>query len=64
MVNAMRKARMEKSISILELSRRTGVDEKTIWNWENGITTPRLINLIDVCDFLGISIDRYIGRTK
>lgn len=61
---AMEKARTDRFISVRDLSERTGIGQDTIKRWEAGILTPRLDNLIDVCDALNISIDRYIGRKQ
>lgn len=36
-----RRLRVEAQLSIGEVARECGVDQSTIWRWENGVRTPR-----------------------
>ena len=58
----MRKARRAAGLSAKRLSELTGVKEPTIYNMEKGRSMPYLYTVIQICDELGISIDKFIGR--
>mgnify|MGYP004496545059 CR=1 FL=1 len=41
----------------------TSVDIKTVRNWEQGRSTPRINDLIQLADFFGVSTDYLLGRS-
>lgn len=60
---AMRKSRKDAEMSILTLSRLSGVSADAIAKLESGQTAePRLSTLIACADALHLSLDAYIGR--
>ena len=59
---AMRTARMEKGWDRDQLATKSGVPKRTIQSYETGTVAPGLLNLIDLADALGISMDDYVGH--
>lgn len=58
----MRTFRLRANMTLDELSKRSGVSTSTIQHWEQGSGLTTIVNIVSVCDVLGISIDEYIGR--
>lgn len=58
----MRMFRLRANMTLNELSKRSGVSTSTIQHWEQGSGFTTIVNIVSVCDVLGISIDEYIGR--
>ena len=50
------KARTEKGISLMELSRRTGISKSALNNYENGKRQPNLLQLELIAKALNTSI--------
>ena len=59
---SMRAARERAGLTRRQLSERSGVHMVTIGTQERGECIPRLLNVIDLADSLGITIDEYIGH--
>ena len=45
-----------------EVERRTGINYKTLSNWENNVSSPSPNDLIALADTYGITIDRLVGH--
>mgnify|MGYP006356267459 CR=1 FL=1 len=60
---AMKKARLEKGFTQVQLSVKSGISIPSITAWENGKVFPTIINLIPIADALNISLDELVGRT-
>ena len=61
----LRELREERKLSQTELANKLGYKSATvISNWELGIRTPELANLITIADFFRVSIDYLIGREQ
>ncbi len=58
----IRKVREEKGYSRERLARRTGLHLQTILRWEQGLSFPNLMPLIEVAQVLNVSLDELIGR--
>jgi transcriptional regulator with XRE-family HTH domain len=48
-------------ISVSELARKSGLTRQTIYNYENDLREPTLINAMCVADILKITLD-YLAR--
>ncbi|MBO5907387.1 MAG: helix-turn-helix transcriptional regulator [Clostridia bacterium] len=46
-----------------ELAEATGINQRTISNYETGKTEPDAAALIKLADFFNVSIDYLVGRT-
>ena len=61
-MNRIRELREKRELRQIDLSRETGIDQKTISNYETGKTNPDSYALIRLADFFGVSIDYLVGR--
>ena len=50
-INALRK---EKNMTLLELSKKSGISPATLTNWKLGKTQPQAVALKKVADALGV----------
>ena len=60
--DSMKAARKNRGCSRARLSRKSGVAENTLYEYETGKHEPGIYNLIRLATALEISIDEYIGR--
>ena len=51
-------------LSQSEFSKKMGVTQQTLSNWENGNRMPDIETIIELADLFGVSIDYLTGRTK
>lgn len=54
---SIRAARVNKGYSQKEAAERIGVSNKTLGNWENGITFPPVDKIPVICELYGVSYD-------
>ena len=54
---SIRAARVNKGYSQKEAADRLGVSNKTLGNWENGITFPPADRIQAICELYGVSYD-------
>lgn len=45
------------------MAEATGIDQRTLSNYETGKTSPDSFALIKLANFFGVSIDYLVGRT-
>ncbi len=64
MRNRIRDLREDMDLRQSDLAKKTGIDQRTISNYETGKTSPDAYALIKLADFFGVSIDYLIGRVK
>lgn len=64
MQNRIRDLREDRDLRQSDLAERTGIDQRTISNYETGKTLPDAYALIKLADFFGVSIDYLVGRVK
>ena len=62
--NRMRYLREDRDLRQTDVSKATGIDQKTLSNYETGKTSPDSYALIRLADFFGVSIDYLVGRTE
>ena len=48
----------------IDVAKATGIDQKTLSNYETGKTNPDSYALIKLADFFGVTIDYLVGRTN
>lgn len=59
----LRNMRTDKDLRQIDVAMKTGIDQKTLSNYETGKTLPDADSLIKLADFYGVSIDYLVGRT-
>ena len=64
MQNRIRDLREDMDLRQSDLAEKTGIDQRTISNYETGKTTPDSFALIKLADFFGVSIDYLVGRVQ
>lgn len=62
--NRIRDLREDRDLRQTDVSKATGIDQKTLSNYETGKTAPDSYALIRLADFFGVSIDYLVGRTE
>ena len=62
-MNRIRELREDMDLRQIDVARATGIDQKTLSNYETGKTNPDSSALIRLADFFGVSIDYLVGRT-
>ncbi len=58
----IRDLREDMDLKQTDLAKATGIDQRTISNYETGKTIPDAFALIQLADFFGVSIDYLVGR--
>lgn len=64
MQNRIRDLREDMDLRQSDLAEKTGIDQRTISNYETGKTAPDAYALIRLADFFGVSIDYLVGRVQ
>lgn len=61
-MNRIRDLREDRDLRQIDVANATGIDQKTLSNYETGKTNPDSYSLIKLADFFGVSIDYLVGR--
>jgi transcriptional regulator with XRE-family HTH domain len=62
-MNRLRELREELNLRQIDVSKATGIDQKTLSNYETEKTNPDSYSLIKLANFYKTSIDYIVGRT-
>ena len=54
---SLRALRVNANYTQQEAAEKIGVSQKTLSNWENGVTYPNQIQIEMICDVYGVSYD-------
>lgn len=60
----LRELREDRDLRQSDIAKATGIDQKTISNYETGKTKPDSEALILLADFFDVTIDYLVGRTN
>lgn len=63
-MNRIRDLREDRDLRQIDVANATGIDQKTLSNYETGKTNPDSYSLIKLADFFGVSIDYLVGRIR
>ena len=63
-MNRIKDLREDRDMRQSDLAAATGIDQRTISNYETGKTSPDAYALIKLADFFDVSIDYLVGRTS
>lgn len=62
-MNRIRDLREDMDLRQIDVAKATGIDQKTLSNYETGKTNPDSFAIIKLADFFGVSADYLLGRT-
>lgn len=62
MKNRIKDLREDMDLRQIDVANATGIDQKTLSNYETGKTNPDSYALIRLADFFNVSIDYLVGR--
>ncbi|MBE6529136.1 MAG: helix-turn-helix transcriptional regulator [Ruminococcaceae bacterium] len=60
----IKELREDRDLRQSDLARATGIDQRTISNYETGKSNPDSYALIRLADFFEVSVDYLLGRTE
>ena len=63
-MNRIKDLREDRDLRQIDLANATGIDQRTISNYETGKSNPDSDALIRLADFFNVSIDYLVGRVK
>lgn len=63
-MNRIKDLREDRDLRQSDLANATGIDQRTISNYETGKTSPDAYALIKLADFFDVSIDYLVCRTS
>ena len=62
--NRIRDLREDMDLRQIDVANSTGIDQKTLSNYETGKTNPDSVALIKLANFFGVSIDYLVGYSS
>ena len=62
-MNRIRDLREDLDLRQIDVANATGIDQKTLSNYETGKTNPDSYAISKLCDFFEVSADYLIGRS-
>ena len=62
--NRIRDLREDMDLRQIDVALATGIDQKTLSNYETGKTNPDSSSLIRLADFFGVTIDYLVGYSN
>lgn len=63
-MNRIKDLREDRDMRQIDLAKATGIDQRTISNYETGKSAPDCYALIKLADFFNVSIDYLVGRVN
>ncbi len=62
-MNRIRDLREDMDLRQIDVSKATGIDQKTLSNYETGKTNPDSFAIVKLADFFGVSCDYILGHS-
>ena len=59
---AYEKIRNEKGMTDFSVARETGIPPMSLYDWKNGLSTPKVDKLLILADFFGVDVGLFIVR--
>lgn len=63
-MNRIRELREDRDLRQIDVAEKTGIDQKTISNYETGKTLPDSYAIIRLADFFGVTCDYLLGVSE
>ena len=64
MANRIRELREDRDLRQIDVARATGIDQKTLSNYETGKTNPDSTAILRLADFFDVTTDYLLGRSN
>lgn len=55
--------RLSQKLSVSELAKKMGCSRQTIYNWEDGVTEPKLSQFLHLCIIVGFNPNNLLPKT-
>lgn len=53
----LKAARVNAGLTQKEAAKELGISNKTLWSWENGLSSPKATQTADICNLYNVSYD-------
>ncbi len=63
-MNRIRELREDRDLRQIDVANATGIDQKTLSNYETGKTNPDSFAILRLADFFDVTSDYLLGRTE
>lgn len=63
-MNRIRDLREDRDMRQIDLAEATGIDQRTISNYETGKTSPDAYAILKLAEFFDVSTDYLLGKSK
>ncbi len=63
-MNRIRELREDRDLRQIDVANATGIDQKTLSNYETGKTNPDSFAIIALAHFFGVTTDYLLGETQ
>lgn len=63
-MNRIRELREDRDLRQIDVASATGIDQKTLSNYETGKTNPDSFAILRLADFFDVTSDYLLGRTE
>ncbi len=63
-MNRIRDLREDRDLRQIDVANATGIDQKTLSNYETGKTNPDSFAIISLAEFFGVTTDYLLGVTQ
>lgn len=63
-MNRIRDLREDRDLRQIDVAKATGIDQKTLSNYETGKTNPDSFAIIELARFFGVTTDYLLGVTQ
>ena len=63
-MNRIRDLREDRDLRQIDVARATGIDQKTLSNYETGKTNPDSFAIIALARYVGVTTDYLLGETQ
>lgn len=60
-MNRIRALREDRDLRQIDVAQKTGIDQKTLSNYETGKTNPDSFAILKLADFFGVTTDYLLG---
>ena len=62
-MNRIKDLREDRDLRQIDVATATGIDQRSLSNYETGKTSPDAITILKLADFFGVTCDYLLGRT-